>query len=197
MLITAEEARLQIPGLTGTGEDSKLETLITALGRAFARHCGYPGTNPSMESTSYTRFLDGPGGRDLVLDVWPVVSVTSLYDDPTLDFTDSQYLVSSGDYAVIDANQGLVRLKSTATHGAWNTAKGCIKATYTAGYATVPDDLKHAARLAVRAWWDLLASQGKKSVSQNGNSTQFEDAAFLTIPVKQALSQFLLPRVFL
>jgi len=196
-LITASEARLQIPGLTGTGEDTNLETVIAALGMAFARWCGYPGSAPSMESASYTRYLDGPGGRELVLDVWPVISITSIYDDPTLDFTSSLYLVDSGDYVLAQADRGLVRLKSTATHGTWSETKGAIKVAYTAGYATVPADLKYAARLGVRHWWGLRQKQGLINATSAGQSRGFVDQDFLSAEVKTALASFRLPSVYL
>ena len=174
-----------------------MDTVIAAVGRAFARWCGYPGSAPSLESASYTRYLDGPGGRELTLDVWPVVSVSSIYDDPTLDFTSATYLVSSGDYALADAGRGLVRLTSTSAHGAWSDTKGAIKATFTAGYATIPEDLKHAARLAVRHWWSLRQKQGLTNATSAGQSRGFVDQTFLPDEVKAALNAFRLPRAYL
>ncbi len=195
MLVTAAEARLQIPELSGTAEDTNLETLITRVGAAFARYCGYPGSSPTMESTSYARYYDGPGGRDLVLDVWPIVSISSIYDDTTLDFTDSQYLVSSSDYVVV--NGRIVRLKNTSTHGAWSEGAGQIKVSFTAGYATVPDDLKQLVIMAVKHWFDLRRIQGKSNTSQGGVSVGFRDEEFLPAMVKAGLSPFRLPRAIL
>ena len=195
MLVSAAEARLAIPELSGTAEDTNLETLITRVGEAFARHCGYPGTSPTMESTSYTRDLDGPGGRDLVLDVWPVTAISSVYDDVTLDFTDSQYLVSSSDYVIV--NGRTLRLKSTSTHGAWSKGQGQIRVAFTAGYATVPGALKQLAIMAVKHWFDLRRTQGKSNTSQGGVSVGFRDEEFLPAMVRRGLSDFLLPRAIL
>lgn len=197
MLVTAAEARLQIPLLSGSDEDTKLETLITRAGTAFARYCGYPGNNPSMESGSYTRYLDGLGGRDLVLDVWPVTAIASIVDDLTLDFTDSQYLVASTDYVLVEGGRGLVRLKTTSSHGAWSNAKGTIKATFTAGFSTTPDDLKQLCIQSVKNWWEQRHTQGKTNTAQGQVSVGFRDEEFLPLFVRKGLSGFRLPRSYL
>lgn len=195
MLITAEQARMQVPELEGTSQDTTFETLITRVGVAFARHCGYPGNNPTLESASYISYLDGPGGRDLVLDVWPATAISSIYDDLTQDFSDSQFLVSSSDYVLLDNK--IVRLKSTSTKGRWSQGKKCIKVTYTAGYTSIPDDLKQLAVLAVKNWWELRTIQTRSNTSQSGVSVGFRDEEFLPAFVKQGLSSFKLQRAWL
>lgn len=203
-LITVAEAKGLLPGLDpgGSGDDSLLTAMISALGAAFARYCGYPpatsGGSPTMEQVTHTRYQDGPGGRDLVLEVWPVGTITSIEDDPTEDFDGSTYLVAASDYgsAVRDANRGLVKLKSTATHGAWGTSKGCIKAVFQGGFATVPEDLEHLAKMGVKNWHQLRANQGKASVSGEGGES-FRDEEFLPLLVRRGLSPFRLPRALL
>lgn len=198
-LITAAEARLAIPELSGTSEDTNLDTVIAAVGRAFARKCGYPpasvGGNPTLESATYTRYLTGRGGRDLTLDVWPATSITSVQDDPVLDFDGSTYLVASTDYAIVDGR--ILRLKSTATHGSWSKSAGAIKVVFAAGYSTVPDDLKHLARLGVRHWWDLRKIQGRVSQGNGQQDATYRDEDFLPSLVLQGLGAFVLPRAFL
>lgn len=192
MLVTAAEVRLAIPELSGTAEDTNLETLITRIGAAFARYCGYPGNSPTMESASYTRYMDGRGGRDLTLDVWPVTAISSVYDDPTLDFTDSRYLVSSSDYYLIDGRY--LRLKSTAQWPAWTKGRENIKVAFTAGFASVPDDLKQLAIVAVKHWFDLRKTQGRFNASVGGISVGFRDEDLMPAMVRQGLSLFCLPR---
>ena len=197
-LITASEARDFLPALTGTGEDSLLERLISRAGTLFARHCGYPpasaGASPTMQTATYTRYLDGRGGRDLSPDILPVQSITSIYDDLLLDFGAST-LVSSDDYALLsDGEVSRVRLTSTATHGVWQRGEGNCKATFVAGFATVPDDLKLACALMVRHWYDLRQVVGKSSQSGGNVSIGLRDE---TIPdsVRQLLSAYRLPRI--
>ena len=200
-LITAPQAREKIPSLTGTGEDTLLDTMIAAAGVAFARYCGYPaasvGGNPTMEAATYTRYLDGPGGRDLNLDVWPVNSVTSIEDDPTRDFDGSAYLVAPTDYTIRDGNRGLVVLKSTAAHGQWSHIDGAIKVVYSGGFSAGPATLKELCKHAVRHAYDLRATQGKTNLSQGGVNVGLRDEDYLPALVRQGLDNFRLPRSLL
>lgn len=199
-LITAAEARVYLPGLTGTGEDTNIDTLILRAGGLMAAWCGYPSStaiaDPTMESASYTRYLDGPGGRDLVLDVWPVTAITSIYDDEEQDFAATS-LVDSGDYAIIAGARGLVRLTSTSTHGAWSTGSETIKATFTAGFSTVPASLKHLCGQTVKHLWQLRRQQGAASSTQGGATVSREEAAALPIEVRLGLGPYILPRALL
>lgn len=160
-LITAAEARQEIPELTGTSEDTLLESLILQAGGMIARFCSYPpasaGAEPTMESASYTRYYDGPGGRILTLDVRPVTAVASIYDDIDLTWG-ADTLIASSNYAILDGTTGRVLL--TATSGeSFSGAEMAIKATFTAGYTTVPDSLKRAARELVKSLWTNRPTQ--------------------------------------
>ena len=196
-LITPTEAKQQIPGLSGSGDDSLLTELISVAGGVIATYLGYPpssvGATPTAESTSYTRYYTGEGGRELTVDVLPVTAVASIYDDPNRDYT-STYLVASSDYAIFDSEVGTILLTSTSTHGGWSTSKKAIKATCTAGYTTVPDWLQHAARLMVRHLWDLRQGQGKISQGANGSSTTYRDATDMPVEVYKILGPHRLPR---
>lgn len=194
-LITTTEARYRIPTLSSSAEDTLLGVLIAEAGRAFARWCGYPGLSPTMESASYTLYVDGPGGRDLYLPVQPVTAVSSIYDDSTLDFTSSNYLVSSSDYTLVTQQDGhaIVRLKSTSSWGIWRDGKGNIKAAVTAGFSTIPEDLKRLCAMAVRHAYDQRTTQGKRHTSSGGSSTGFDDAHYLPDEVREGLWQFRLP----
>ena len=179
-LITAAEARGHIPQLTGTAEDTLLDLWIARIGAVFAAWCDYPpataGAAPTMESTSYTRYIDGPGGRELTLDVWPVTAVGSIYDDANWTWAAAD-LVASGDYAILDGSIGLVLLTETASHGSWGTARRAI--------------------LAVRNAWNLRAEQGRSNVSGGGVSLGLRDEELLSPAVRQALAPFRLPRALL
>lgn len=194
-LCTAAEVRMLLPNLTGTGEDSNLSALITRCGVAFARWCGYPGNVPSMEAASYVSYVDGSGSRDLVLPVWPVNSITSIYDDNTLDFTSSTYLVSSSDYMLLE--EKYVRLKSTAIHGRWQSGSKNIKVSYNAGYSSIPDDLKQLCMHQVKSIWQSRHSQGIANETKADVSTSWRDEDFIPVKVKEALAPFRLPGCFI
>lgn len=193
-LITVAEAKTLIPSLSGTADDTLLTTLIGQAGVAMARYCGYPGDAPTMESASYTRDLDGNGTREIWLDVWPATAITSVYDDPDLDFAAAS-LVASGSYSIVDKRR--LRLTSTATQGTWTEGTGTVRVTYTAGFATVPDDLKSLCALQVRHMYDRRQTQGKTSVSGGQSNIGLVDPAWLAEEVKQGLMELRLPRSYL
>lgn len=199
-LITAAEARLYLPGLTGTAEDTALDTLILRAGRVMAAWCGYPpasaGGQPSMETLAYTRYYDAPSGRELVLDVWPVTAITSIEDDPTLTWNGTEYLVASADYTLIEGASGRLLLKNTATHAAWSEVEGALKVAFTAGWVTVPDAVKEACGFQVAHVWKDRPAIGASSVSQEGGSVQLH--GFDLLPeVRTILEPYRLPRAVL
>jgi hypothetical protein len=150
-LLTAAQARVYLPAITGTAQDTTIETLILSIGEAFALRCGYPpasvGVAATMESTSYTLRFAGRGGRDLTLPVWPVTAVASVYDDPTdLDHAAAS-LVASSDYSLRqDGARSYLHLSATSVLGTWSKdVEGAIKCSFTAGFTTVPAKLQSLA----------------------------------------------------
>ena len=184
-LVTAAEARLAIPALTGTGAASTLDTLIARAAAFLAAWCGYPPTSAgggaTFEDSTSPMVLDGPGGRELALPVGPLVSVTSVHSDPLREYG-SDVLVASGDYS-LDSYRSLVILDNDSTQGVWDTGYRAIKIVFVAGFATVPADIKQAAIGMVAHWWRLRRSAGKKSVSQEGGSVSLIEE---TIPAQVA-----------
>jgi len=159
VLCSVADAKERIRGLTTSAEDGRLTTLCQAASTAIARLCGYPGQSPSMEATTYTAYLSGPSdadGRVIRLPVRPVVSVTSVYDDPDWEWGSST-LVASTDYAV-DTGDGTITLGPDG--GTWSREPRAIKVTYVAGFSVVPYDLKLAAAVLVHHWWTQLDTQG-------------------------------------
>lgn len=197
-LITAAEAREAFQALDSS-QDTLLGELIGAVGAAFARRCGWPpatvGGVPSMESAARTLYLDGPGGRDLDLGLYPVTAITSVYDDPTGDYTDAAYLVPSADYTLVDGRT--LRLLSTASWGGWGRGRRRIRVICTAGYTTVPDDLQQLARQAVRYAYDLRHRAGLASLQGPAGSTSYRTEDLIPPHVDASLGTYLLPRVAL
>ncbi len=175
-LLTASEAKEAITGLTGTAEDALLDKLIAAVGVAIAIYCGYPRASATadatVESTSYTLYSGGNNGRikvnggKLLLPVRPVTAVTNVYDDVNQSYATA---VTSTDYTT-DAVDGVIRLLPNSTQGAWSTSEYAIKAVVTAGYSTLPTDIKLAARLCVRHWWELRSRGPSEQISAEGVS---------------------------
>lgn len=180
-LITATEARLYVPDLTGTGEDTNLNTLITRAGAMLAAHCGYPAvsatTSPTLESATYTWYLDSPGGEVLEL-LPPLTGVTTLHDDPERLYG-SDALLASTDYER-DEVRGLVVLKTDGNWGRFSRrgTYRAIKAVFTAGWTTIPEPVKQACAELARHLWHLRRRMGSQSASGKGSASFREE----TIP---------------
>lgn len=87
---------------------------------------------------TYTEYYDGDGTNILRPKQFPIVSVTSLYDDTGRVFAATS-LIASTDY-VLDSTSRFVMLDSS-TFTRWMQN---IKIVYTAGYKQVPEDLELA-----------------------------------------------------
>ena len=139
-VLDAATVREYLPSLTGTGEDTALDSLIARFGALAAQYLGYQpasvGGNPTVEDTTYTLYLDGDGSKYLQLPITPVVSVTSLHVDIDRKYG-SDRLVDSGDYELF-GDEGLVLLKVDSTQGEWDRGKRTVKAVVVAGFTTIP-----------------------------------------------------------
>ena len=191
-LITASEARGYLRGLTGTAEDATINTLITRVDGLFAAFCGFSAQAgaagaATMESATYTHYLDGPTrSRELRLPIFPVVSVTSIHDDPLMSY-DSNDLVAASNYTVFGSD-GLVILTETASHS-WSTARRAIKVIYVAGWAEIPAPLKHAACMQTAHFYQHRDTIGRTDLRISSSSASVRELDLLP-EVKAALAPY-------
>lgn len=193
-MITNAEAKAYIPTLSASS--SVDDTLLTNLTNKFdclaAGFCGFipaaAGTM-SMQSATYAEILDGPGGRRLYLAAKPVISITSIYDDPDLTYTDAADLIAAADYT-LHGLEGLVILDTDATVGAFSGAPRAIKVTYVAGWGSgaFPATIKHAAAIQVAHWYNSRAHIGRTNVSAGGQTAALATLELLP-ETRQALNQ--------
>lgn len=198
--LTAAEAREGIPGLTGTAADTAIDTIIGRVDALIAKYLGFPpatvGANPSFETATLIRYLPGPMFDDpqaLALGIYPVQSVTSIYDDPTRGYA-ADTLVASGDYT-LDGQTGIVWLSPTGTRSAWSKGPRAVKATIVAGWSTVPKVIKEAAiREVAMRWRWRHQPQAVQSSSKGGASSSTRIPADDVLPeTKVALAGLVLP----
>jgi hypothetical protein len=173
-LITAEEARDYIPGLTGTGEDTTLGKYILRADSLMASWCGYPpstaGADPTLEDVTYTHYFDGPSevhARALYLEVSPVQSITTAKTDTIGDWA-YDTTIDSGD-RTLDGVEGVLYINPDAPDG-WLKGLRAIEVVYVAGYSTTPEWLKNACGVYVAHMWRLRKERGKTSVSAGGSN---------------------------
>lgn len=193
-VITNAEAKEYIPTLSAssTSDDTLLTNLTNKFDCLAAGYIGFiPATSGSMsmQSATYTEYLDGPGGRRLYLAAKPVIDITSIYDDPDLDYTDAADLIAASDYT-LHGLEGLVILDTDSTVGAFSSAPRAIKVTYRAGWASgaFPATIKHAAAIQVAHWYNSRAHIGRTNISAGGQTAALSTLELLP-ETRQALNQ--------
>ncbi len=175
--VAAAKAYCGIPTADVTW-DAVLETLIDGVSEAFNRACD----RTLAKATYASVYLDGPGGRDLVLPNFPVISITALEEDQSALVEGDEY-----DY-LLYADAGIL----TRVGVDWLEAPKIIKISYVAGYIAIPGtgetenlpaDLKLAALKQVADEWMSHKNKhwGKQSESSpDGESiTRYETRQFL------------------
>jgi hypothetical protein len=158
-LLTPAELR-SAANQTDGSRDTELATLGNRVAAAIARSCNvatdgvtpatlrYETLTETLRPNEQDPFCYGPLRRYIILSRRPVVSVTSIVEDGTT--------LDAEDYEIDAASGRILRLEDDEP-AYWLRAK--IVVVYTAGWQTVPDDLKLAAsKLAQLFWADSLRS---------------------------------------
>jgi uncharacterized phiE125 gp8 family phage protein len=160
-------------GLAAGTDESLLETLINQASDLIEKHLGY-----AVKSATHTEYYDGDGCQDLMLKHWPIISVTSLHVDTGRVYGTDALLTQDTDY-VIYKEEGRISLlteplKNNYGANTFPSARKCVKVVYTAGYATVPNDLIWACNELVGYLYD---NRGAVSVAQSQSIGGFSETA--------------------
>jgi len=134
MIITLAEAKEYI-GVTVDTWDTIIEAMVDAVAGQFGNHLGR-----HLEDTAVTEIIDGPRGRRLRLNE-PARSITTIHSSGSQDWT-SANLVAADRYS----------LAEETVHGInwiWTRGFQNIRVVYDAGFATIPEPIKMAARIQV------------------------------------------------
>jgi len=142
ILLTLAEARAAV-GVTDSSQDAQLEILRKRVSAAITAACrvASAGATPPtlrLEVVSDTYRLKSRH-EALILSRRPVVTVSSVVEDGTT--------LAATDYEV-DASAGLLKRLSGDEYTCWSCGK--IVVAYSAGWETVPEDLKEAASKLAR-----------------------------------------------
>ena len=172
--------------LSDTDEDTQIDIEIARAEQILAQFCRIPrvdATAPTLESTTYTEFLNGPSPlnpRELALDVRPLTSVTSIHDDTQWAYAAGD-LVASTDYTLIKET-GRIALHPDSTHGAWSTAYRALKVIYVAGFDTGAEKtIAEAIGITVAHWYALRQTHGITNATQGGQTQTYRPE---TIPAR-------------
>jgi len=142
--------------------DTQLETLIDQMTEVFENYC-----DRQFLSREYVEYHNGDGGNTLYTTHYPITSVSGIWNDTGWDYG-SDSLMSSDNYAVM-GDYYIVAKNTYFTKYTRN-----IKIIYTAGYSTVPADVKLACVEEVARKWknkneiDVLAK-----TAEDGSITKY------------------------
>jgi len=119
---------LMSPSASFPAEDQNMIImLINSVSRYIARMCKREFKYKSVSNED----ADGRGQEWLKLNYYPIISVTSIYDDVNRLFTATSLLTEGTDFEINNANAGIIRyLDGTFASGTSN-----VRSTYVAGYS--------------------------------------------------------------
>jgi len=123
-------------GMVGSKQvdDDLLEDLSNRVTQLFTNFC----ERDTFKVKTYTEYYDGDASRHLFVNNTPLISITSIYDDPDWVWGSDTLLVAST-YRIVDGKY------VTLNGEAFSSYDQSIKIVYRAGYETIPLDLKQAA----------------------------------------------------
>jgi uncharacterized phiE125 gp8 family phage protein len=163
--LATAKAYLKIPTLE-TGMDSMIELFINAASDDIERYC-----QRQFKSQSYTEYHHGRNQNILLLDQYPIISVTELRIDFEADFTSSDSLIDSDDYRIGDANNTIILVNGQVFSKGFHN----IRVIYTAGFSTIPSSLENACLWIVAYYNRMREGQniGRTSKSKEGESAGY------------------------
>lgn len=112
-----------------TGLEGKWQFIIDAVNTKIETIC-----NRKFDDTAYTEKVDGTGQKEILLKQYPIISLTSInYVNPLDDVTTELDI----DDVEINYDTGEIYYYAGFLKGRYN-----ISVVYSAGYTSIPDDLK-------------------------------------------------------
>jgi len=184
---------------TGTGEDTLIDILIELVSARVADYC-----DRTFEQESDRVEYPSGGTGLLKMKLFPITSITSIYEDAQRAFGSGTLVASTEYYSSGDAAaKGLIIRKSSwrrelagTYDNLWLAGLDIVKVTYSGGYAVasgvtgVPDDLQRVIAQQVAYLFNRRTALGINSVSGGEGSQSFTgDYEFLP-EVKKGLQRY-------
>jgi uncharacterized phiE125 gp8 family phage protein len=136
MLINVQDVNSFL-GIKVNTEDHLILPLLQSAQKEAENYC-----NQKFEGAEFTEYYNGEGNDCLIVDIAPIVSITSIHDDLDREYN-SDDLIDSDDYT-FDADAGIIWLDGLIFAKGIKNIKVVYKAGYGSGYADLPYDLKQA-----------------------------------------------------
>jgi len=192
-LVTAATVKGYIPELSGSGADAIITSIISRVETQFSQFLGFPRADSNvytLDSTTYTLYLDGPMYSDsevLVLPIKPVTAITSVHSDVDRVYGSSS-LIAASEYE-LDIVSGRVILKPNQATQVFDNSFRAIKVICTAGFTSAPADLEHAICYQSALIFRGRSNIGNESINQRQASVRLK-RLILEDEVKEILYPF-------
>lgn len=121
-----------------------------------------------IESASYTEFFDGDGQREILMKNYPVTTLTS-FEENTGTLQTPVWTPKDATTYKLSPNIAKLFLTFYKTRGFQN-----FKVVYTAGYATIPGDIKLATLKLAAGYYNTSKSDGVKREAVAGDSIEYD-----------------------
>ena len=141
-LITLEEYK-EAEGIQSPKEDLRIEALIPSVSQLVKTYCG--NSIVDYYSTNKTEVININWPTEIIhLTESPVNNIVSVeerdsYQDSYVELTEESY-----EYYFDSTTDSILRTTGGRTYKYWAKGPGAVRVVYTAGYETVPADLKLA-----------------------------------------------------
>lgn len=140
-LITLSDYKVA-EGIQSTKDDAKLELLVTSVSQLVKTYCNNTFVDHYTSAKTETFNIDY-GESFVQLTESPVVAITSVSERNSA--TDSYSTLSENtEYYFDEKTDSVYRLMAGGTEKSFERGKGAVQVVYTAGYSSIPGDLKLA-----------------------------------------------------
>ena|SRR3990167_6563110 len=151
----------------GDIEDALAINLINRASDIIENYC-----DRSFKSATYTNEVyDGTGSKVLTLKQYPVSTFTQL-DERNTDLNENSWTTIGSSNYQVDTDAGIIYLVDGSE---FRDAIRVYRATYTAGYSTIPDDLEHASITLAVHLYNTRRGQEAKAESIGDYSITYGD----------------------
>ena len=173
--------------VTDTNSDTLLGALITAASRVILNYTG----RSTFELTPYTDIYDGNGKNWLLLRQWPVMSVATIsYDSAVITSAASGVPLANG-YLLEPPLAGGGNQRLTLFGYAMPRGRSNVQITYSAGYATTPEDVGQACCELVGEMFRRKDHIGQMSKTLGGQETISFAQSAMNATIKLSLDTYI------
>lgn len=192
-IITTTEAK-DFLNITATTYDTELALFVQAASQMIVNRIGVVSGSPAV-----SEWHDGGSDRIVLRNQGPIVSVTTVTETyGSITRTLTQVTLDSGSVGdsysyTVDLDRGILVRRASGVAVDFPAGVRNIHVTYVAGYSTVPEDIKQAAKVLVKHLWETQRGAGRAQ----GSGPESVLATSYSFPrrVEEILAPYVVPGI--